>query len=155
MNSQVSALSDIRGAADDADLARLARAIHRQRAARARFIPVDLLGEPGWDLLLDLFASRVEERPVMVTSAIIASGVPATTALRWIGNLENEHLVERSADPTDARRQLLGLTRKGLRRMRRTLAAMQAQPSTSAGLLIAANAYPEEYLVIKDKAGGE
>ncbi len=59
--------------------------IIRQRQLRARFFDGELFADPAWDMLLDLTAARVEARRVSVTSLCIASGVPPTTALRWIG----------------------------------------------------------------------
>jgi hypothetical protein len=80
------------------------------RRARARFLPPDLFGEPAWDLLLDLFIAGEECKPISITSACIASGVASTTALRWIGVLEERGLILRAPDPGDGRRIYLALT---------------------------------------------
>ncbi len=80
------------------------------RRARARFLPVDLFGEPAWDLLLDLFIAGEEGKPISITSACIASGVPSTTALRWIGVLDERGLISRDPDPEDGRRIYVSLT---------------------------------------------
>ena len=40
-------------------------------------------------MLLDLTAARAEHTRVSVTSLCIASGVPPTTALRWIGQMSD------------------------------------------------------------------
>ncbi len=66
---------------------RLIRRIIRQRQLRARFFDGDLFADPAWDMLLDLTAARAEHVRVSVTSLCIASGVPPTTALRWIGQM--------------------------------------------------------------------
>lgn len=63
---------------------RLVRNIIRARQSRIRFFGNDLFADPVWDMLLDLAVARVEHRRVSVTSLCIASGVPTTTALRWI-----------------------------------------------------------------------
>ncbi|MCB2078548.1 MAG: MarR family transcriptional regulator, partial [Novosphingobium sp.] len=63
---------------------RLVRRIIRQRQLRTRFFDGDLFADPAWDMLLDLTAARAEHARVSVTSLCIASGVPPTTALRWI-----------------------------------------------------------------------
>src|SRR3546814_5777917 len=63
---------------------RLVRRIIHQRQLRARFFDPALFGDPAWDMLLDLTAARAEHNRVSVTSLCIASGVPLTTALRWI-----------------------------------------------------------------------
>ncbi len=80
------------------------------RRARRRFFPAELFGEPAWDLLLDLFQARLEGKMISVTSACIGADVPLSTALRWIGVLEAEGLVERNRNLTDHRSTWVGLT---------------------------------------------
>lgn len=89
---------------------RLIRRIIRQRQLRARFFDGELFADPAWDMLLDLTAARAEHVRVSVTSLCIASGVPPTTALRWIGQLNEVGLVERVEDETDRRRAFITLT---------------------------------------------
>ncbi|MGB7656322.1 MAG: winged helix DNA-binding protein [Novosphingobium sp.] len=91
---------------------RLVRRIIRQRQARTRFFDGDLFGDPAWDMLLDLTAARAEHSRVSVTSLCIASGVPPTTALRWIGQMIDAGLLERVDDETDRRRAFITLTEK-------------------------------------------
>ncbi|WP_298193464.1 winged helix DNA-binding protein [Novosphingobium sp.] len=90
--------------------ARLVRRIIRQRQLRARFFDGDLFADPAWDMLLDLTAARVEHTRVSVTSLCIASGVPPTTALRWIGQMTEAGLLERVSDEEDRRRAFLTLS---------------------------------------------
>ena len=85
---------------------RLVRRIIRQRQLRARFFDGELFGDPAWDMLLDLTAARVEHQRVSITSLCIASGVPPTTALRWINEMTSAGLLERVEDDTDRRRSL-------------------------------------------------
>lgn len=94
--------------------ARLVRRIIRQRQWRARFLDGDLFADPAWDMLLDLAASRVEGKRVSVTSLCIASGVPPTTALRWIGQLVEAGLFARVCDDADRRRAFIELTDKAV-----------------------------------------
>ena len=89
---------------------RLLRRIIRQRQLRARFFDGDLFADPAWDMLLDLTAARAEHKRVSVTSLCIASGVPPTTALRWIGQLTEMGLVHRVEDDTDRRRAFITLS---------------------------------------------
>lgn len=89
---------------------RLIRRIIRQRQLRARFFDGDLFADPAWDILLDLTAARVEHRRVSVTSLCIASAVPPTTALRWIGQMTDAGLLARVEDDTDRRRAFIALT---------------------------------------------
>ncbi len=128
------------GAGDDEDNARLIRAarpalpdprlvrrIIRQRQLRARFFDGDLFGDPAWDMLLDLTAARAEHARVSVTSLCIASGVPPTTALRWIGQMTEGGLLERIEDETDRRRAFITLTDKAADGMARYFAEIGAQ----------------------------
>ena len=89
---------------------RLVRAIVRRRQQRARFFDGDLFADPAWDILLDLTAARAEQKRVSVTSLCIASGVPPTTALRWIGQMIESGLLERAEDDTDRRRAFITLS---------------------------------------------
>ena len=98
---------------------RLVRRIIHQRQLRARFFDGDLFADPAWDILLDLTAARVEHQRVSVTSLCIASGVPPTTALRWISQLTDAGLVERLEDETDRRRAFIQLTDKAAEAMAR------------------------------------
>ena len=106
---------------------RLVRRIIRQRQLRARFFDGDLFGDPAWDMLLDLTAARAEHARVSVTSLCIASGVPPTTALRWIGQMTEGGLLERIEDETDRRRAFITLTDKAADGMARYFAEIGAQ----------------------------
>jgi len=89
---------------------RLVRTIIRQRQLRAKFFDGALFADPAWDILLDLTAARAEHNRVSVTSLCIASGVPPTTALRWIGQMTCVGLLERVEDETDRRRAFIALS---------------------------------------------
>lgn len=86
-----------------ADAAWLRRMI-RARRLRTHFFRADLFADPAWDMLLDLMAARLEGKKVAVSSLCIAAAVPPTTALRWLGVLNEHSLVVRVADPEDGRR---------------------------------------------------
>ncbi|WP_343613282.1 winged helix DNA-binding protein [Novosphingobium sp.] len=101
---------------------RLVRKIIRQRQLRARHFDGELFADPAWDMLLDLTAARAEHARVSVTSLCIASGVPPTTALRWIGQLTDAGLFKRVEDETDRRRAFITLTDKAADAMARYFA---------------------------------
>lgn len=104
--------------------ARLVRKIIQQRQLRARFFDGDLFADPAWDILLDLTAARVERTRVSVTSLCIASGVPPTTALRWISQMVDAGLLERQQDEMDRRRAFIALTDKAAEAMARYFAEL-------------------------------
>ncbi len=103
---------------------RLVRRIIRQRQLRARFFDGELFGDPAWDMLLDLTAARAEHNRVSVTSLCIASGVPPTTALRWIGQMTEAGLFQRVEDEADRRRAFVALTDKAADAMARYFAEL-------------------------------
>lgn len=111
---------------------RLIRRIIRHRQMRQKFVESTLFADPAWDILLDLTAARAEHRRVSVTSLCIASGVPPTTALRWIMQMVREGLLERSDDDTDKRRAFISLSEKGADAMVRYFAAIGAGPDAPA-----------------------
>lgn len=104
------------------------RAHIKARRLRERFFAAELLADPGWDMMLDLAAARLEGRPVSVSSLCIAANVPTTTALRWIKNLCDAGVFERSADPGDARRAFIGLSAQSAEAMEACLDAVLNQP---------------------------
>jgi len=73
-------------------------------------------------MLLDLAAARGEHKRVSVTSLCIASGVPPTTALRWIGQLTSAGLLDRVEDQADRRRAFLALSDRAAEAMARYFA---------------------------------
>jgi DNA-binding MarR family transcriptional regulator len=101
---------------------RLVRRIIRQRQMRARFFDNELFADPAWDILLDLTAARAEHNRVSVTSLCIASGVPPTTALRWISQMVDAGLLERVEDDEDKRRAFIALSDKAAEGMARYFA---------------------------------
>ncbi|WP_230206965.1 hypothetical protein [Novosphingobium sp. Gsoil 351] len=101
---------------------RLIRRIIRQRQARARFFDGELFADPAWDMLLDLAAARAERQRVSVTSLCIASGVPPTTALRWIALMTEAGLLERVEDAIDRRRASIAPTDRAAEAMIRYFA---------------------------------
>ena len=101
---------------------KLVRRIIRQRQQRARFFDDGLFADPAWDMLLDLTAARGEGARVSVTSLCIASMVPPTTALRWIGQMTESGLLRRVEDKSDRRRAFIDLTDKAADAMARYFA---------------------------------
>lgn len=112
---------------EDEDISRFssmkcyAESLYKFRQSRAKYFDGDLFGEAAWDILLDLFIAANVNKRVSVTSACIASGVPATTALRWVTILMERGLIERQEDPDDRRRVFVRLTKQGWDAMTRCL----------------------------------
>ncbi len=97
---------------------RAIRATIRARRLRDQHFASELFADPAWDMLLDLYAARLEGRRVSVSSLCIAASVPPTTALRWIGTMHDAQLFGREPDPTDKRRAHITLTDRAAAAMR-------------------------------------
>ena len=104
------------------------RAGLRARRQRSDFFNSKLFADPAWDMLLELYAASLTERRLSVSRLAERSGVPMTTALRWIATLEDEGLIERQDDPFDKRRYFLLLSDDGVGAMKTYFD--QLQPGT-------------------------
>lgn len=78
---------------------------------------------PAWDMLLDLYEARAQNKDVSVTSACIGAACPTTTGLRWLQLLEKKKLIKRKFDPNDKRRNVVELTDRGRTKVEIALAA--------------------------------
>jgi DNA-binding MarR family transcriptional regulator len=107
---------------DDRVMVQAAQAIYRARQRRLRHFSPRVLTEAGWNMLLDLFVNRAWGERVSTTSLCHAAGVPPTTALRMVGELEREGLVRRYRAPDDQRMLIVEMTAKGYKAMRNYIA---------------------------------
>jgi len=101
----------------------MVRAILRLRRLRAQFFMPALFADPAWDILLDLMIARIERRRVAASSLCIAAAVPATTALRWITQMTDQHMLVRQPDPRDGRRVFITLSEQAATAMEGYLGA--------------------------------
>jgi hypothetical protein len=129
--SALAALSEEDRAAADAAQGKirvdagLVRTMIRARRLRDQFFHSEIFADPAWDMLLDLFAARLENRRVAVSSLCIAAAVPPTTALRWIKSLSDQGLFVRIADAEDGRRVFIELSQGAAAAMENYLRAAQ------------------------------
>lgn len=98
--------------------------IIKLRQARARFLGANLFADPAWDILLEAYRAELTQTKVSLTEMCRASGVPATTALRWIAQLEKERWLQRSGDSLDAGHVWLELTPHGSAALTRYFSAV-------------------------------
>lgn len=80
------------------------------RKARLKYFDNDLFFDPTWAMLLDLYRSELVGKPLCVSSLCLGSGVPSTTALRYLRILEERGYVERASDEFDRRRSFIRLS---------------------------------------------
>jgi DNA-binding MarR family transcriptional regulator len=107
---------------DDRYLISLAKSLYLSRRLRERYLDAELFGEPAWDMLLDLFVQAAEGKRTAVTSLCAASGVPPSTALRWITTLQDAGLILREEAEHDRRVAYLKLSARGFAAVRQYLA---------------------------------
>lgn len=96
-----------------------AKAALSARLLRQKEFPDGIFRDPAWDMLIDLMVNTLAGRAVNVSSLAIASGVPATTALRYIGLLESQGHIVRHADESDSRVKYLRLSRSTFEKLSR------------------------------------
>jgi DNA-binding MarR family transcriptional regulator len=94
----------VRGASRSDDLASFARHMLWSRRQRERRLPEIDFGEPAWDMMLDLYVSHVECRPLSVSDLCLSAGVPTTTAMRRIRAMIAEGHLVNERDEQDRRR---------------------------------------------------
>lgn len=102
-----------------------ARRVLRVRQQRNAILGADSFRDPAWDMLLDLYAQDGGESGTMISALCIASGVPQTTALRYIYRLAELGLVEIADHPSDQRRTMVRLADHVPARIERLLDMMQ------------------------------
>lgn len=106
---------------DRARLGRVAKLLIAARQARAEHLPPSSVGEPAWDILLVLYAAYADQARLKIGAATCASGVPQTTAIRWIDHLVREGLINRTPVSWDKRCLIVELSPKGVTLMERLL----------------------------------
>ena len=89
-------------------------AIIMARKLRLKYFDHDLFFDPAWAILIDLYQSHQRGQRLSVSAVCCGSGVPETTALRYVRVLEQRGYIERLSDETDKRRTLLRLTASAL-----------------------------------------
>jgi DNA-binding MarR family transcriptional regulator len=110
---QISVEGYVRETVRSASYLQIARYIISERQAATRLSAHDIFTNGPWNMVLDLYEKAWLQKSVSVTSLTIASGIPQTTALRYIALLERASLLARCDDHSDGRRVFLTLTRRG------------------------------------------
>jgi DNA-binding MarR family transcriptional regulator len=98
----------------------------RARRRREFHFPKELLADPAWDMMVELLHAELLQQRVQVSRLCVATGVPATTALRWLKTLVKHGLAVRRPDPLDQRRVYVELSPRGSAALRRYFAELDA-----------------------------
>jgi len=81
------------------------------------------VGGPGWSILLEVFAARLEGRRISISDLAAAARLASTTAHGCVHRLIDRGLLLRLDDPGNHRIVAIDLTEDGADRMRAYLAA--------------------------------
>ena len=100
---------------EDAAYIRALVAVRRRRMDR---LSIPHMGEPAWDILLDIYACQLDGIRLPTTAVGIMAGIPAATAQRWITRLTQHGMLVRTADAGDRRRTYISLTPRAWGAMR-------------------------------------
>lgn len=95
----------------------IARIMIAQLNRRKGHFPEATFEDPQWMMMLELFIASEEGRNVSISSLCVASGVPATTALRHIRTLVARGMFERVSHPRDKRICHVRLSREAKNQM--------------------------------------
>ena len=103
--------------------ATVARSLIESRALRFTYFKRSLFSDPAWDILLYLMLTQAEQSRLTICDVARQTGIPLTTAIRWIEVLKDHGLVARVGDQTDRRRNFALMTENGATLMRKYLAS--------------------------------
>ena len=100
---------------DEDELLAFVKSFIRTHERRGEFLDTEMFTDPAWSVLLDLVMAKLENKPLAVSSACVAAGVPMSTALRHIRILVSKGYARRWQDPNDRRRDLLMIEDKAMK----------------------------------------
>jgi len=86
---------------------------------RSSYLPAELLSDPAWGMLLELFQAELQDRRVSVSRLCQVSAVSARIAARWLRALERQGLVVRRSDPRHPDDEFVEVSRQGSSALRR------------------------------------
>lgn len=93
------------------------RSVIEDRARRLEYFRTELLAEPAWDILLEIYAAELAQHPTTVTQLSARISVPYTTSVRWMKMLESDGLIVRTPHKANAEEVWITLSPRGLEAM--------------------------------------
>jgi hypothetical protein len=91
----------------------LASALREARRLRGQIFPGVPLGNPNWDVMLDLFIQEMNGFRTSLDALALTGDLPAPAVYECVNNLANLGLLERTQDRFDSRVFWLALTVAG------------------------------------------
>lgn len=107
---------------DDLSLLTMAVRERERRSVRMRYLPVELVPDAGWTILLDLFICEQQAITIRVAEGAARWKLSEATAARHIAALIASNLIMRVFGKTDDDPVTLELTRRGRNILTRVLA---------------------------------
>lgn len=104
-----------------ARLVAVARSELDRQAARKQFLPAGMMFDTGWVILLDVFVSEFDGRPIRVSDSADRWSLGPETAVRQIAGLIASNLIKREPSHALQGAGCLGFTPHGLELLQRTL----------------------------------
>jgi DNA-binding MarR family transcriptional regulator len=95
----------------------LAKRIASLRRDRAQYFESEIFSDAGWDILLSLYIAKREQEPMTEATLCEESGVPPSSAARWLRSLVELRLVAGKTAFHGERPWQVELTGEGVRRM--------------------------------------
>ncbi|WEK47083.1 MAG: hypothetical protein P0Y56_02010 [Candidatus Andeanibacterium colombiense] len=92
-------------------------ALLRQCRARDRYFGSDLVGEPAWDIMLELMIARVDAREMKIGELGAAAHAPGIDIRRYVDTLAEAKLIELYQDADPRGDFYLALSSEAARRM--------------------------------------
>jgi hypothetical protein len=96
--------------ADYQTYASVARRMIADRLDRESTLGPDLFQDVSWNMTLDIYVSMTDERRISDVAVTLASGVPVSTASRFVALLVANGDLIRQTDPRDGVRALISLS---------------------------------------------
>jgi len=83
---------------------RICRRLIRERRLVKDMLGTSLCASPNWDMLLDLYLAKLEQRSIYQSALCLAAHIPESSAHRWTVKLAEQGVLVRRIDPADRRR---------------------------------------------------
>jgi len=106
----------------------VAQDVIAMRRNRLRYLPRRLFGEPGWDMLLTLYAEMPAKSWLSLEELSASVDLPPRTANRWLEALKAQAIVEESFSGKPDEATCFRLTAKGTAALTEYLTELSEQP---------------------------
>jgi len=106
----------------------VAQEVLAKRRDRLRYLPRRLFGEPGWDMLLTLYAEMPAKNWLSLEELSASVDLPPRTANRWLEALKAQAIVEESSSAEPDPAACFRLTAKGTAALTEYLTELSEQP---------------------------